>query len=141
MTTSHSGLTVLSKKQSFITLHASGLDGPKTRQRLVCRDESVPEWLSTYAPYFRLGRVIIAVAMGRTRLGSVTRIRSIVSFTPLHGQEPFACVYVEEQAGGESSTRTAAPVHIVGCPQLPKIVRFVEVIAGQVSPGPPLRIA
>jgi hypothetical protein len=122
------GLTVLSRSQPFITLHASDLDGPKTRQRVICRDQETPPWLAAYAHYVEPGRVLLAVAMGRARLGATTRIRSIVTFAPQRGREPFSCIYVEEDAGAAgAAARLAAPVHIVRCGALPRQVRFVEV--------------
>ncbi|HVY29608.1 MAG TPA: hypothetical protein VHB79_23775 [Polyangiaceae bacterium] len=125
--TDPSGLTVLSSRQPFVTLHASGLDGPKTRQRVICRDQETPPWLAAYARYVEPGQVLLAVAMGRARLGATTRIRSIVTFKPQRGREPFTCVYVEEDAREGTAARVAAPVHIVRCDALPRQVRFVEV--------------
>jgi hypothetical protein len=122
-----SGLTVLSRSQPFITLHASALDGPKTRQRVICRDQHTPPWLAAYARYIQPGQVLLAVAMGRARLGATTRIRSIVTFTPQRGRQPFTCIYVEEDAGAGTADRVAAPVHIVRCGALPGPLRFVEV--------------
>lgn len=130
-------LTVLSRRISFETLHASDLDGPKTRQRVLVQNRAVPSWLSSHAPRLGPGQTLIAVSTGKARTGARIRVQSVVVFSP-PGRAPFACVYVEESTGTESLARTAAPVQVVRCEALPESVRFVEVSA-RVAPPSHLR--
>lgn len=119
-------LQLLSKRVSFITLHASGLDGPRQRQRLIVRKQPLPSWLSPYAAYVGPEHCVLLVSMGRAALGSSIRIRSIVSYARTAQRSAFACVYVEEAAIRGLGARAAAPVHVVRCSALPQDVRFVE---------------
>lgn len=130
---SHPSLTVASKRLPFVTLHASDLDGPRTRQRLLCYGRPERDWLVPYAAHVGVGQVMIAVGMGRAALGATTRVRSIVSFAPFQGREPFACIYVEEHAGPATGARLAAPVHIVRCAGLPARFRFVEIVPARAT--------
>jgi hypothetical protein len=120
-------LAILSRQLPVVTLHASDLDGPKARQRVLWQRGPLPSWLSSWCRYLCLGQSLVVVAMGRARLGSTTRIKAIVSYAPTQGHPPFAHIYVEETAQAGSSPRSAAPIHVVRCAALPERVRFVEV--------------
>jgi hypothetical protein len=127
----------LSRTQGFVTLYSSDLDGPRARQRAVARDASVPEWLSAFSRDVQSGLTVVAVAMGRARLGSTTRIRSIVIYPAAVSGHEVAYVYVEEREVKGTTARTAAPIHVVRCLALPRDVRFVE--TSPVSRNAPLR--
>jgi hypothetical protein len=128
-------LELRSQRVPFITLHASGLDGPRQRQRVLVRRQPWPAWLSPYVAYLRPEHCVLLVSMGRAVLGSQTRIQSIVVYSGTAGRSPFACVYVEEVAARGHAGRVAAPVHVVRCASLPSDVRFVELSPRSVS-GP-----
>ena len=119
--------SLLSRTHPFITLHASNVDGPRTRHRLVWRGGPVPDWLTAYAPYGGLGQSLIVVTMGRARLGSSTRIQSVVVYPARPEGPEMAYVYVEETQLKTALSRNGHPIHVVRCAPLPKEVRFVEV--------------
>ena len=123
----HANLTFASVHVPFVTVHASDLDGPRNRERLMCRGRPARSWLAPYAAHLAGSQVMLVVAMGRAALGATTRIRSIIKFAPSGSGSTFACVYVEESAGPAGRPRGASPVHVVGCRDLPDDVRFVEV--------------
>jgi len=127
----------LSRTQGFVTLHLSDLDGPRARQRAVVPGPPLPEWLSAFAGDLQTGLTVVAVAMGRSRLGSTTRIRSIVVYPAAVAGHDVAYVYVEEHEAKGILPRTASPIHVVRCLPLPKDVRFVE--TSSVARKPPLR--
>lgn len=127
-------VTVLSRQHPFVTLHASDLDGPKARQRVLWQRGPVPSWLSAWCGYLSLGQSLVAVAMGRTLLGSATHIKSIVSYAPTDARPAFAHIYVEETEAPGRSPRLAAPIHIVRCSALPERVRFIEVVSSARPP-------
>jgi hypothetical protein len=133
----------LSRTHPFVTLLLSDLNGPSRRQRLVLRNPPFPDWLRSYAALIGPGFDLVVGAMGRARLGSRTRIQSIVVYPAQHEMPEMAYVYVEERAAGDRATRDAAPVHIVRCARLPTIVRFVEVSVSAGLPGfkPALKLA
>jgi hypothetical protein len=86
----------------------------------------------------RLSRTLVVAAMGRARLGAKTSIQAIVVY-PARGDTPeVAYVYIREEVPRTQGARVAAPIHVVRCARLPKLVRFVEV-AGRAAPGPQLR--
>jgi hypothetical protein len=120
-------LTLFSRQQALVTLHASELGGPRARQRLIYRGGPLPTWLEAYAPFLGPGQTLVAVAMGRVRLGSTTKIRSIITYPAVAGRPASAYIYVEETECGSRAERSAAPVHIVRCEALPQQVQFVEV--------------
>lgn len=124
-------LLVLSRQHPLVTLHASDLDGPKVRQRILWQRGPVPSWLSSWCCYLSLGQSLVAVAMGRVRLGSRTRINSIVSYAATDTRPPFAHIYVEETEPAGGGPRSAAPIHIVRCATLPQRVRFIEVASSR----------
>jgi hypothetical protein len=127
-------LIVLSRQHPFVTLHASDLDGPKVRERVLWQRGPVPTWLSSWCCYLSLGQSLVAVAMGRKRVGSTTRIKSIVSYAPTDARPAFAHIYVEERETPGRSPRSAAPFHIVRCSALPERVRFIEVASSARPP-------
>jgi hypothetical protein len=83
--------------------------------------------MRSYATLIGPGFDLVVGAMGRARLGSRTRIQSIVVYPAQHEMPEIAYVYVEERVAGDRTARDAAPVHVVRCARLPKNVRFVEV--------------
>jgi hypothetical protein len=120
-------VAVLSRQLPFVTLHASDLGGPGARQRVLWQQGPVPSWLSSWCCLVGLGQSLVAVAMGRARLGSTTRIKSIISYAPTDAHPAFAHIYVEETELAGGPARSAAPIHVVRCLALPRGVRFVEV--------------
>jgi hypothetical protein len=64
-------LAVLSQRVPFITLHASGLDGPRQRQRLIAREQRLPPRLQHYAAYVGPEHCVIVIATGRAALGAL----------------------------------------------------------------------
>lgn len=129
----------LSRTCSFITVLLSDLDGPSKRQRLVVRERPLPDWLGDRAPLLGSGFDLVVVAMGKARLGSRTRIQSIVVYPARPDAPEVAYVYVEEREAEGRGTRDAAPVHVVRCAKLPKVVRFVEVSPRSTAPRPLLK--
>jgi hypothetical protein len=126
-------LTVLSRRWPFVTLAASDLTGPPSRQRVVASVARLPAWLQEWSPHLTLGQALVAVTMGRARLGSTIRIRSIVRFAADRGRPAFAHIYVEEVEGAGTAPRTGAPLHVVRCSKLPNQIRFIEVPPGAVT--------
>jgi hypothetical protein len=121
-------LALCSRACPFVTLRASDIGGPSTRQRVLARRSELPSWLTEWSSQLALGQNLVAVAMGRAGLGSTTRIRSIVSFPARSGRAPFAHVYVEEIEASRSSPPGGAPFHVVRCGALPSYVRFIELV-------------
>jgi hypothetical protein len=129
----------LSRAHSYVTVLLSDLNGPSERQRLVVRERPLPDWLRDQAPLFGAGFDCVVASMGKASLGSRTRIQSIVVY-PARGDVPeVAYVYVEEREADSRAKRDAAPVHVVRCAKLPKVVRFVEVSQRSPAPRPPLK--
>jgi hypothetical protein len=130
----------LSRSHPFVTVLLSDLNGPTQRLRLVVRERCLPEWLREHAPLLGPGLDLVVGAMGKARVGSRTRIRSIVVY-PARLQAPeFAYVYVEEHEADGRSARTAAPLHVVRCATLPQVVHFVEASAQLLASRPPLKV-
>ena len=130
----------LSRTHPFVTVLLSDLTGPSKRQRLIVRDRPLPDWLREEAPLLAPGFDLVVGAMGRARLGSRTRIQSIVVYPAKLETPEIAYVYVEEREADGRAARSAAPVHVVRCATLPKVVRFVEVCAQPPPPRPPLKV-
>ena len=130
---------VLSRTHPFVTLLLSDLNGPSKRQRLVLREPSLPDWLREHTPLLGPGFDLVVGAMGKARLGSRTRIQSIVVYPARLELPEIAYVYVEEREAAGRATPDAAPVHVVRCPKLPKVVRFVDVAAQSPVPRSSLK--
>jgi hypothetical protein len=96
--------------------------------------------MRSYAALIGPGFDLVVGAMGRARLGSSTRIQSIVVYPAQHEMPQIAYVYVEEREARDSAVRDAAPIHVVRCARLPKNVRFVEVPAALPSFKPALKL-
>jgi len=87
----------------------------------------MPDWVRCFVPRVPTGESVVAIAGGRVRGASTTRVRSIIVY-PTRGTEPeIAYVYVEEWLTGARVAEGSAPFHIVRCSALPARVRFVEV--------------
>jgi len=129
----------LSRTHPFVTVLLSDLSGPSKRQRLVVRERPLPVWLREHAPLLGPGFDLVVGAMGKAGLGSGTRIQSIVVYPAQLETPEIAYVYVEEHEAHGRPARDAAPVHIVRCATLPKVVRFVEVSAQSRAPRTSLR--
>jgi hypothetical protein len=136
--TAPSPLTVLSRACPFVTLGASDLGGPAVRRRVVSGAFGLPDWLREWSRYLELGHSLVAVAMGRSRLGSTTKIRSIVAFAASAARPAFAHVYVEELEATGPAPREGAPLHVVRCAKLPRDVHFVELPRQKITTSPPL---
>lgn len=133
-------LVALSRAVPFVTVLLSDLEGPSQRQRLVPRERPLPDWLGAHASVLGPSFDCVVAAMGKARLGSHTRIQSIVVY-PAQPQAPeTAYVYVAEREAAGRATRDAAPVHVVRCAKLPRVVRFVEVPPQAPGPRPSLRV-
>jgi len=131
--------TALSLVHPFVTVLNSDLSGPSRRQRLVLRGQPVPGWLESHMVTVRLGHHFVVAAMGRTCIGSSTRIRSIVVYPERLDSPEVAYVYVEEVDVGLRRVREAAPIHVVRCAPLPGRIHFVELPAISRSHGLPLK--
>jgi hypothetical protein len=129
----------LSRTHPFVTVLLSDLNGPTKRQRLVLRERPLPDWLREHAPLLGPGFDWVVAAMGKARLGSKTRIQSIVVYPAQREAPEVAYVYVEECEAVSRAARNAGPVHVVRCAKLPKVVRFVEVSAQSPAPRPRLK--
>lgn len=130
---------LVSRSLPLVTVMLSDISGPRTRQRLVVQDASLPSWLPSVVSGAGASHETVAVAMGRAPTGSRTRIRSIVIYPAQNGEADIAFVYVEEHSGPVRMRREAFPLHVVRCPPLPKGVRFVELKAMPQSHEAPLR--
>jgi hypothetical protein len=128
-----------SRTHPFVTVLLSDLQGPSRRQRLVLRERSLPDWLRQHATLLAPGHDWIVAAMGKASLGSRTCIRSIVVYPARADAPEMAYVYVAESEAAPRAAREAAPVHVVRCKKLPKLVRFVEVPQPAPVPRPALR--
>lgn len=117
-----------SRTHPFVTLLLSDLNGPNKRQRLVMGEAPLPDWLRGQSLLFGPGFGFVVAAMGKARLGSRTRIQSIVVYPAQLEVPEIAYVYIEEHTAGGRGARAAAPVHVVRCAPLPRTVRFVEVL-------------
>jgi len=130
---------LVSRSLSLVTLLLSDVSGPRTRQRFVVGDASLPSWLPPFAS--SEGQETVIAAMGSAPSGSRTRIRSIVVYPAQNGKSDFAYVYVEEHWAPGRRQRNASPIHVVRCPPLPESVRFVELKEGiKADEGPWLRL-
>lgn len=129
-----------STKRAIIMVYASELNGPRTRHRLVLRrGQAIPDWLRSFVPYVGSAHDLIVCAMGRARVGSSTRICSVVIY-PRRGATPeTAFVYVEELDVGSTPLRDACPIHVVLCSALPELVHFIEVPLQERRDKAPLR--
>ena len=130
---------LVSRSLALVTLLLSDVSGPRTRQRFVVGDASLPSWLPPFTS--SEGQETVIATMGRAPSGSRTRIRSIVLYPAQNGRLDFAYVYVEEHRSAGRGQRDASPIHVVRCPPLPESVRFVELKAGiEAGEGPSLRL-
>jgi hypothetical protein len=120
-------LTVLSQTCPFVTLAASDLTGPPSRQRVLARAAHLPDWLRAWERYVTLGQTLVAVSMGRARLGSTIRISSIIRFAATNGRPAFSHIYVQELEVDSGAPRSGAPIHVIRCAMLPTHTRFIEV--------------
>ena len=130
----------LSRAHPFVTVVLSDLEGPSQRQRLVLRERPLPDWLQNHASLLGPSFDCVVAAMGRARLGSHTRIQSIVVYPAQPNAPETAYVYVVEREAAGRAARDAAPAHVVRCAKLPKVVRFVEVPPQAPGPRPSLRV-
>ncbi len=118
---------VLSRSHPFSTVRFSDLEGPSRRQRLVLRQGPLPSWLREHAALLGPGFDCVVAAMGKARLGSQTRIQSIVVYPAQADRPEAAYVYVTEHEAQARATPSVFPVHVVRCTKLPQTVHFVEI--------------
>jgi hypothetical protein len=116
-----------SRAHAFATVVLSDFGGPRSRQRLVLVDGFIPSWLSGFVPRVHAAETVIAVAAGRAKSASTTRVRSIIVYAATGSGPETAYIYVEEGPTGASVSEPSKPFHVVRCSALPDHVRFVEV--------------
>ncbi len=129
-----------SRAQPFATVILSDLGGPRSRQRLVLADGFIPTWLCAFVRQAYADETIIAVAAGRARQASTTRVRAIICYPARELMPEIAYVYVEERLTYAKLSEPSAPFHVVRCSTLPERVRFVEVPPQSQSVTPDRRL-
>jgi hypothetical protein len=120
-------LVLTSEARPFATVVLSDFDGPRVRRREVLREDPLPGWVRCFVPRVPTSETIVAIAGGRVRGASTTRIRSIIVYPARESVPAIAYIYVEESLTGARVAGGSAPFHVARCSALPERVRFVEV--------------